>query len=277
MMEKKMALPLEGRTVALAEGRQLEDLVQMLEKEGATALRYPMVSILDAPDPGPVIAWLQELIAGRFDYVVLMTGEALRRLLRFADRAGLRDPFLAALGKTRTLTRGPKPVQALKEVGLTPSKIAETPTTAGVIAALRPELLQGRTVGVTLYGEPNPVLAQFLQSAGARVHFVLPYVYAPATDSERVAELIERLSRGEVDFLVFTSSPQVDRLYEVAAERGLQANLQRGIGLTRVAAVGPVVAENLKQRGARVAICPEQGFVMKNLVQQIKKAAASNV
>ena len=31
-----MVLPLEGRTVALAEGRQLEELAQMLEKEGAT-------------------------------------------------------------------------------------------------------------------------------------------------------------------------------------------------------------------------------------------------
>src|SRR5438132_3903825 len=138
-MERTMALPLEGRTVALAEGRHVEDLVQMLEKEGATALRYPMVSILDAPDTSSVVAWLQELIAGRFDYVVLMTGEALRRLLGFAERAGIREQFLAALAKTRIVTRGPKPVQALKQVGLTPSKIAEAPTTDGVIATLRPE------------------------------------------------------------------------------------------------------------------------------------------
>jgi uroporphyrinogen-III synthase len=267
-----MALPLEGRTVALAEGRQLEELAQMLEKEGAIALRYPMVSILDAPDAAPVIAWLRELIAGRFDCVVLMTGEALRRLLGFADRAGLRDAVIAALGKTRTLTRGPKPVQALKQFGLAPSKIAEAPTTDGVIAALRSEPLQDRAVGVTLYGEPNPTLEQFLEKAGAHVRTVLPYVYAPATDAERIAELIERLAQGEVDLFIFTSSPQVDRLYEVAAQRGLLARLQQGMDRTRVAAVGPVVAENLKHRGARVDICPEQGFVMKNLVQQIKRA-----
>jgi uroporphyrinogen-III synthase len=265
-----MALPLQGRTVALAEGRQLEELAQMLEKEGAIALRCPMVSIRDAPDAAPVVAWLQELAAGRFDYVVLMTGEALRRLLGFADRGGLRDSVIAALGRTRTLTRGPKPVQALKQIGLTPHRIAAAPTTDGVIAALRSEPLQGRTVGVTLYGEPNPALEQFLEQAGARVRTVLPYVYAPSTDADRILELIERLARGEVDVFIFTSSPQVDRLYEVAAERGVLALLQQGMERTRVAAVGPVVAENLKQRGARVDICPEQGFVMKNLVQQIK-------
>jgi len=54
--------------------------------------------------------------------------------------------------------------------------------------------------------------------------------------------------------------------------RGLESVLQRGMERTQVAAVGPVVAESLRQRGARVAICPEQGFVMKNLVQLIKRA-----
>src|SRR5438105_2053581 len=164
-----MTLPLQGRTVALAEGRQLEELAQMLEKEGATALRCPMVSILDAPDAAPVVAWLRELIAGRFDLVILFTGEGLRRLLGFAEREGLRDAVIAALGRTRTLTRGPKPVRALKEVGLAPTLVAEAPTTEGVLATLRQEPLQGRTVGVQLYNESNPPLTAFLTQAGAAV------------------------------------------------------------------------------------------------------------
>jgi uroporphyrinogen-III synthase len=267
-----MARPLEGRTVALAEGRQLEELAQMLEKEGAIPLRCPMVSILDAPDAEPVLAWLRELVAGRFDDVILMTGEALRRLLGFAERSGQRDAVIAALGRTRTVTRGPKPVRALKEVGLSPTQVAEAPTTEGVIASLRSEALAGRTVGLTLYGVPNPELVQFLESAGATVRTVLPYVYAPAADAERVADLIDRMARGEVAVIVFTSSPQVDRLYEVAAERGVEAALRQGLERTRVAAVGPVVAENLRQKGTRVDVCPEHGFVMKNLVQHITRA-----
>jgi uroporphyrinogen-III synthase len=269
-----MTHPLQGRTIALAEGRQLEELAQMLEKEGATPLRCPMVSILDAPDAEPVLAWLRELIAGRFDEVILMTGEALRRLLVFAERAGLREAAIEAVGRTRTVTRGPKPVRALKELGLNPTQVAEAPTTAGVMATLRSEELAGRTIGLTLYGVPNPELVSYLQSAGATVHTVLPYVYAPAADAERVAQLIDRLARGDIAVVVFTSSPQVDRLYEVAAERGLEAALRQGLERSRVAAIGPVVAENLRLRGARVDICPEQGFVMKNLVQHIVRALA---
>jgi uroporphyrinogen-III synthase len=267
-----MAPPLEGRTVALAEGRQLEDLAQMLQKEGARPLLCPMVSILDAPDPKPVVAWLRDLVAGQFDYVVLLTGEGLRRLLGFAQREGIREKVVAALGRVVTITRGPKPVRALKEVGLTPSRVAEIPTTEGVIAALRHESLQGKTVGVQLYAETNLPLTGFLQAAGATVRPVLPYIYAPAADGERVADLIARMAKGEVDVIIFTSSPQVDRLYEVAAERKLGDMLRQGLEKTRVAAVGPVVADNLRHRGARVDVCPEQGFVMKNLVQQICRA-----
>jgi uroporphyrinogen-III synthase len=267
--------PLQGRTIALAEGRQLEELAQMLEKEGASTLRCPMVNILDAPDAAPVEAWLRDLVAGRFGYVVLMTGEALRRLLGFAERLRMREAVIAALARTRTVTRGPKPVRALKEVGLVPALVADAPTTAGVIATLRHEPLDGQRVGLTLYGEPNPELVQFLEAAGASVTPVLPYVYAPAADAERVADLIGRLARGAVDVIVFTSSPQVERLFEVARERGLEPLLMQGLERTRIAAVGPVVADSLRRHGAPVHICPEQGFVMKNLVQHIKRELAA--
>jgi uroporphyrinogen-III synthase len=269
-----MSRSLEGRTIALAESRQLEELAQMLESEGATALRCPMLSILDAPDPAPVLAWLYELYADHFSHVVLMTGEALRRLLHFAERDGLRDACIAALARTKIITRGPKPGQALKEIGLAPTRVAPAPTTEGVIAALQRESLRGQTVGVTLYGEPNPALEQFLVSSGAYVHTVMPYIYAPATDDDRVVDLITQLNNGAVDVMLFTSSSQVDRLYEVAERRGLHDALNNGLTRTRIAAIGPVLAERLRQHGAKVDICPEQGFVMKNLVQHIKRALA---
>jgi uroporphyrinogen-III synthase len=267
-----MALPLQNRTIALAECRQLEELARMLEKEGATTLRCPLVSILDAPDAAPVLAWLRELIAGRFGHVVLLTGEGLRRLLACAEREGLRGAAIAALARTRTITRGPKPVAALRTVGLTPSLVAQTPTTEGVIASLRSEALQGQTVGVQLYSDANPPLLQFLNEAGAAVRTVQPYIYAPDADAERVADLIHKLAAGSVDVLVFTSSPQVERLFEVADKRNLQELLMQGLQRTRVAAVGPVLADHLAGRGVRVDICPEQGFVMKNLVALIKRA-----
>ena len=265
-------MALTGSKIALAEGRQLEDLAQLLEKEGATPLRYPLLSILDPLDDAPVTAWLREVIAGGFTWVILLTGEGLRRMVTCAERHGLRDDFVAALGKVKTLTRGPKPGRALQEIGLKASRVASAPTTEGVIATLADEKLAGLTVGVQLYREDNPPLITFLAAKEAIAKPVTPYRYAPASDAERVIELIGHLSKGEIDGIIFTSAPQIERLFDVALEAGLNDALRSGLAKTKVAAVGPLMSAALTQRKVRVDICPEQGWQMKNLVQQIKRA-----
>jgi uroporphyrinogen-III synthase len=267
-----MSLPLTGKTIALAEGRQLEELAALLEKEGASVLRCPLLNILDAPDAAPVTSWLKELIAGRFDIVILLTGEGLRRMIGFADRDGIKDETIAALGKVTLITRGPKPGQALKEIGLKPSVVAAAPTTDGVITTLKSQSLVGKIVGVQLYSESNLPLTDYLTAAGASVRTVQPYVYAAAVDADRVAELIEKAARREVDAVVFTSSPQVDRLYEVAEERHLQDMWKHALDRVMIASVGPVVSDTLARKGARVDVQPEQGFQMKNLVVHIRRA-----
>jgi uroporphyrinogen-III synthase len=267
-----MPLPLEGRTVALAESRQIEDLASLLQHEGAATLRCPMLSILDLPDTRPALAWLRELIRQPFGYTVFLTGEGVRRLAAVAESEQMSSEFTAALARSRLVTRGPKPVKALRELALNPTLVAPTPTTAGVIDALKMETLQSLEIGVQLYPDAPATLPDFLQSAGAHVHAVTPYVYAPDADAQHVVDLIAQMAQDSVDVIVFTSSPQVDRMFEVARERKLDSLLADGWQKTKVAAIGPVVAANLRERGVPVHIVPDQGFVMKNLVQHIRRA-----
>ncbi len=244
-------------------------------KQKGLCCRHPLVNILDAPDQTPVNAWLDQLIAGQFDLVIFFTGEGVTRLLEAADRLGLKAEVLAALSQAPILTRGPKPVRALKELGLVPQHVASPPTTPGVIATLRQMSVGSKRVGVQLYGPDNPALAAFLNEQGALMLPVTPYIYAPAEDAERVVGLIKALAIQTVDAICFTSSPQVTRLAEVAGEHSLNEMLAEGMKHACVAAVGPVVAETLRQHGFRVDVCPEQGFVMKNLVQQLKRFRAN--
>jgi uroporphyrinogen-III synthase len=269
------ARPLAGRTIALPETRELDRLAQLLEAEGATALRCPLVAILDAPDPRPVEAWLRALAGGELDDLILLTGEGLRRLVALADRVGIRAEVVAALGRIRKVTRGPKPARALHELGLGPDLPAAVPTSRGVIDALAALDLRGRRVGLQLYGtEPNLPLVTALEGAGAAVRTVAPYVYAPASDGARVGALIGALGSGRVDAIAFTSASQVDRLWEVARQQGAEteALLRAGLARVRVAAIGPIVVEALAARGIRIDIVPEKGFVMRRLVNAIAAA-----
>jgi uroporphyrinogen-III synthase len=258
--------PLANRVVAIAETRELDVFAALLERRGAKVLRYPLVEIVDAPDPEPILAWIAQ--ASGLDDLVLLTGEGLRRLMRCIDlhRPELRAGFLAALARMRKITRGPKPARALRELGLSADLPAAQPTTAGVIETLRTLELAGHRVGVQLYGdEPNPPLMDFLAGAGARVSAVAPYRYADGTSEQSILDLLAQMRAGKVDAIAFTSKAQVERLFRAApAERVVEA-----LAVTRVAAVGPVVGDTLAAHGVTVQAIPIDSWFMKPLVSAL--------
>ena len=270
-----MSEPLANRRIALAECRELDLLAQMLEREGAETVRCPIVAIQDAPESLPVEAWIRRIIAGECDDLILYTGEGIRRLVGFAERAGLRDDFVAALGRVRKLTRGPKPVRALRKIGLSPDIAAKVPTTEGIIATLEGEDLRERSVGVQIYGqEPILKLVAFLEGRGALVDTVAPYVYTSEADDSRIEALIRELGEGRIEAIAFTSSPQVQRLASVAEKAGLAETLRQGLERTKVAVIGPVAANELARLGVSPDAMPDTSYSMKPLVQAIVRLFA---
>jgi uroporphyrinogen-III synthase len=266
------AAPLTGRTIAVPEARELDVFADLLERRGATVLRCPLVAIRDAPDPTPVLAWIRRFAGGGCDDLILLTGEGLHRLVGCIERhePALKAPFLRELDRVRKITRGPKPARALKELGLATDLAADTPTTEGIIQTLRGVDLAGRRVGLQLYGaEPNVPLVEFLQGVGASVFTVAPYVYAGAADDRAVQALLERMTSGTLDAIAFTSASQVDQLF---AGRGDIA--RKALGETLVAAVGPIVAAALADRGVQTQVMPTESFFLKPLTTALEKALA---
>ncbi|MGH7091158.1 MAG: uroporphyrinogen-III synthase [Stellaceae bacterium] len=273
MGDQTARLALSGRRIALLETREAERLAAMLGKAGAEVLSCPLVGIADPGDPTAALAWLNRCVTTPCDDLILLTGEGLDRLLGLARRAGIETAFIAALGKARIVTRGPKPARALRRIGLKPGLRAEEPTTEGVVALLSKEDLGGRRVGVQIYpGGAGGRLLDFLRAARAMPDPVTPYEYAPQAVEQSVAALIARMAAGEVDVVVFTSAGQVRRLFDVARARAEEKRLDLALQRTAVAAVGPVVAGELRRRGVTVAIQPETAYFIKPLVSSIVAA-----
>ena len=256
--------------VALPETRQLDLLASMLERRGVAVLRCPMIAIKDSPDEADVASWLERFCGGETDLLILYTGEGIRRLLGFADRAGLRERFVASLAKTPLLTRGPKPARELRSLGIRPAHPAAAPTTAGVIETLGRLEIAGWRIGIQLYGgEPLPTLTGLIEHRGAIVDCVTPYIYAAESDDSAVGALIEQIADGKIDAIAFTSKAQVERLAAVAKKAGDGRWLRQALESVIVAAVGPVVARELEDLGIRVDVVPESDFFMKPMVSAL--------
>ena len=259
---------LDGLTILVPESRELDLFAGMLEAQGARPLRCPLVRILDVEDDSEVQTWIGGMIAAPFDFTVFLTGEGLRRLLGLSGAR--RDEFIAALGRTRTVTRGPKPARALREIGLTPGMAAAEPTSQGVLEELEEEALEGRRIGVQLYpGDGALPLVEALKAHGADVYPVTPYRYTSQTESAQVAATIKDLAAGKIGMIAFTSSPQIEQLFAVAREHGLTAELHEGLAKTPIAAIGPVMEKALAAHGLSSAMHPESSFHLKPMINAI--------
>lgn len=271
-----MSDSLVNRSIAIAETRELDVFAALLERRGAKVLRYPLVQIVDAPDPQPVLAWIRRALAGEFDDLILLTGEGLRRLLRCIEQhdAALRDPFVAALQTMRKITRGPKPARALRELGLSADLPAAVPTTGGVIELLRQFDMHDRRVGVQLYGDdPNLPLIDFLHTAGAQSIAIAPYRYAEGASQSAVTQLLQRMRGGEIDAVAFTSKAQVERLFRGTAPELVRAAL----AATRVAAVGPIVSQALAAHGVTVRAMPDDSWFLKPLTTALAQMLSAQI
>lgn len=272
MSETRDATPLAGCRIGVPESRQLDLFADMLERRGAEVLRCPLVDIRDTPDTPHVAQWLDDVVAHGLDDMIWLTGEGLRRLRGFCERAGgdRMAQFAQRLGEARTITRGPKPVRELRALQLRSDVPATQPTTDGVIEALEAIDLVGHRVGVQLYGtDPNEKLMAFLADKQAVALPVAPYVYADEAEEPQVADFIDRIVGGTLDAVAFTSSPQVKRLYKVARASGRADALTQAMQSLCVAAVGPLVAERLQSQGIEVTLMPESNYFMKPLVRSL--------
>ena len=259
---------LEGYRILILETREEAQFSRLLREQGADVLQCPMFTIHDAPDPAPVEAWIRLFIAKPFDDLVLMTGEGLRRMMKVAKRMGVDQDFIAAIAKAKRYARGPKPVRALREIGLEANLQTETPTSEGVAAMLAQQDLKGHRVGLQLYPDKDhSKLIGAITSYGATVEPVLPYIYDGQAADTNIVEAISEMAERRVDAIALTSSGQVRRLIDVARAHNCEDRLRAGLAQTPVASVGPVVSDELKAYGLHTDIYPaNESFFMKPLI-----------
>src|SRR4030095_5687268 len=151
-----MTPPLENFTVAIFEHRFTKEFATLFERAGATVYACPMLEEKPVENREELHHFVHRVVSGNLDEMIFLTGVGARFPVAEAASMGLKQDFLQSLGKLTIVVRGPKPVAAVRHLGVHIDVTPENPTTEGVIEALRSRDLQGQRVGVQLYGTPNP-------------------------------------------------------------------------------------------------------------------------
>ena len=237
---------LGGVRVLIFETRRADELTTMLVRHGAAVTRAPALREAPLPRSPAALELARRLEAGAVDVVILLTGVGTRALT--AAVADVCPDFAALLARTRIVARGPKPLAALRELGVTGAAPVADPFTwrevLEAVDALR--VAPGGRVAVQEYGIPNPGLLAGLADRGLDVLRVPVYRWALPEDTGPLEQASVALCRGDVDVAVFTNAVQVEHLFRLATE---PATLGAALPRTVVASIGPVCSEALEAHG----------------------------
>jgi uroporphyrinogen decarboxylase len=204
-----------------------------------------------------------------------MTGVGTRELVRQVERHVDRARFLTALADATTICRGPKPVAALKELGVEPKFRVPEPNTWREVLALIDERIPVANLAVAVqeYGQPNVSLIAGLEARGARVLPVRVYRWDLPEDTSALERNVRAIVAGEIDVVLFTSSHQVHNLLGAAERLGLGDELRTAMARIVVASIGPTTSETLRQFSLPADFEPEHSK-MGHLVQAAAERAS---
>jgi uroporphyrinogen-III synthase len=267
-----MSEPQPLRVVSL-ESRKSSEMRSLLERHGCVAISAPSMREVPLTDQHEAFAFGEELLRDEHAIVVLLTGVGTRMLVDALSTRHEQATVLAALGRAKLVCRGPKPVAALKGLGLKPTLVAPEPNTWNdLLAMLDAQLpVAGQTVAVQAYGRVNEPLIEGLRERGAVVRSVAIYAWALPEDTAPLRAAIEQIVAGSVDVVTFTAAQQVAHLYEVAEQVGAAQQLTEALTKRVVcASIGPIMTEALQGRGLHADLEPEHPK-MGHLVQAVAR------
>ena len=276
MQEQAKPGGLSGLRVLSLESRRAPEMAKLIENYGGRAIVAPSMREVPLESNTEALAFARALAADEFEIVIFLTGVGTRALSRVVETVYPVEQFAAALRRVAVVARGPKPVAALKELGVPVTLAVPEPNTwRDLLRALDEKSdslpLSGRRVAVQEYGASNAELLAGLAERGARITRVPVYQWALPENTAPLRAAVEAIARAEIDMALFTTSIQVVHLLRIAREMNLEQELRRGFAGVVVGSIGPITSAELREQGFHVDFepaHPKMGFLVNEAAQR---------
>jgi uroporphyrinogen-III synthase len=265
-----------GLRVLSLESRRAPEMAKLIASNGGTATVAPSMREVPLASNAEALAFARRLVEDGFDIVVFLTGVGTRALTRVVETVYPVERFVAALRKIIIIARGPKPVAALKELGVPVTVAVPEPNTWRDLLRTLDEKsdslpIRGRQVAVQEYGVSNPELLAGLSDRGAYVTRVPVYEWGLPEDVGPLRAAVTSIASDEFDVVLFTTAIQVNHLFQVAAEMNQEEAVRRALAHMLIASIGPSTSERLREYGLTADIepsHPKMGYLVSETAQR---------
>lgn len=250
-------MPFDGLRVLTLESRRAQEIATLISRQGGISFVAPSVKERALEDHSIAFHFLEQLEAGTFDLVICMTGVGLTFLRDIVITRFPVERLTEALQRVAIISRGPKPVPILRSMNVPIHVIVPEPNTWREVVDAVAQRAE-RRIAVQEYGRPNDEMTTALQALGAIVTPVALYRWEMPDNIEPLREAARKLASREFDVVLFTSSIQLDHLFEVARDLQLANEVRQSLKEhVVIASVGPVMTAALIAQGFRPRVIPE--------------------
>jgi uroporphyrinogen decarboxylase len=251
-----------GLRVVAFESRFAQEMQALISRYGGTALVAPSMAEVPLGQNVGAFDFAEKLFRGELRVVVFMTGVGTRTLAEVLETRYPREKTVEALSRVTVVARGPKPMAALRSLGVPVTITVPEPNTWREIletmdSSEKCPPLQGASVAVQEYGTPNREFIEGLKKRGANVLQVPVYRWTLPGDISPLREAIRAITSGEIDVALFTNAMQLSHLFQVAGQMGLAGVLRQAFSKIVIASVGPTCSEALREQALQVDLEPE--------------------
>ncbi len=267
-------LGFNGLTVAAFESRMAAEIARLIERHGGIPLVAPALREVALDDNSAALKFGVRLTTERVDLLLLLTGVGTAALFDLLKTRYPWSSIVAALKHTGIVARGPKPVAALKALGLQPTLTVPEPNTwVDLISTLdeyRP--VKGLRVAVQEYGTSNPDLLEALRQRGAEVFPVPIYRWALPEDLGSLRLALDEVIAGRAAVLLVTNAAQVDHVMQVLERDGKGGPFRAALKKMVIASIGPTASDRLRQYDLPIDLepsHPKMGVLVKETSERI--------
>lgn len=265
-----------GLRVLSFESRRAKEIAQLISNNGGVPTVAPSTREVPAGPNEDEMKFVRDLLQQRFDAVIFMTGVGARALIAAAEASCPRQEFLAALGRTRVVVRGPKPSAVMREFNVPVALTVPEPNTwREIVQALDANKeavpVKGKRIAIQEHGQPSPELYQALRERGAEVFPVRVYRWELPEDTGPLKAAVRALVNQEIDVAMFTSSVQFVHAARIAEELGIKGEFHQALNRAVIASIGPIASETLRENGIAVDFepsHPKMGFLVKEVAEK---------
>ena len=247
----------QGQRVVAFESRSAEEMASLISGHDGVAQLAPALAEAPLEQNVGAIRFGERLLRGEVSVAVFMTGAGTRTLMEVLQTRYRQRDLLGALAGTTLIARGPKPIAALRALGLsTVIPVPEPNTWREVLEVMDTSdgcpNLSGLTVAVQEYGTPNRPFLEELRKRGAEVLQVPVYRWTLPTDTGPLCRAIDALIAGDCRVALFTNSMQVSHLFQLASQQQKADALRRALNTAVTASIGPNCSQALRRELVQV-------------------------